>query len=284
MSDQKPTPLPRRDFIKSMASPYLKDGLPPVPGNGNINRGEQVSVRNDDTKIIKIGLEDIDTAVQYYFENVIKPTVYQNSNRVPVPVIVSSPETMKSVQTDGFYRDKAGKIMVPLIAYERKLIVKNKELGNKLDGNIVHNIQTFEQKFNKHNIYDNFSIIRNAKPSKSRFVGIIPDYVTVTYNCNIFTNYIEQNNNLIESIGFASDTYWGDPSAFMFRTRISQFNNTTFLEQGDDRAAKSSCEIVLNGYLIPDVLNKDLAVVQNKMYDVSKVVFTAETVTKLPNI
>lgn len=276
----KPTPLPRREFINKITTPYVKEvGLPLI--QGNLNRGEQISMRDDTNKIIKIGIEDNDKAIQFYFENVIKPTVFQNNNRISVPVIVSTPEIFKSVQTDGFYRDKDGKIMVPLITYKRDSIEKNRELGNKLDGNLVHNVQTFEQKFDKRNVYDKFSLLQNTKPQVSRHISIIPDYVTINYSCILFTNYIEQNNNLIESIQFASDAYWGDLNAFAFRTRIETFNNTVFLEQGSDRAVKTTFNIKLNGYLVPDVLNKDLAIVQNKIYDRSKIVFTAEIVSKI---
>ncbi len=281
MADIKPTPLPRREFINKITDPYIKEaGKPPLPVD--FNRAEQISVRDDNSKVIKVGIEDIDSAIQFYFDNVIQPYVYQNANRIKVPVIIASPERFKSMQTDGFYRDKNGKIMVPLITYKRDSITKNRELGNKLDGNSVANIQTFEQKFNKRNVYDNWSVLRNTKPNVARRIGIIPDYVTLSYSCVLFTNYIEQNNNLIESIQFASDAYWGDLNAFAFRTRIESFNSTTFLDQGDDRAAKTTFELKLNGYLIPNVLNKDLAVIQNKIYDKSKIVFTAETVSKLP--
>jgi hypothetical protein len=68
----------------------------------------------------------------------------------------------------------------------------------------------------------------------------------------------------------------------MFRSRIDTFNTTTILEQGDDRAARTTFNIILNGYLIPNTINKDLALVQNRIYDRSKVTFTAEVVSKLP--
>jgi len=235
-----------------------------------------------DVKSIAIGLEDHDAAIQYYFEKVIQPTVIQNGTRISVPVIVSSPEKFKSIQTDGFMRDKNSKLMVPLITYKRDSIEKNRELGNKLDGNLVSNIQIFEQRYTKRNEYDNFSALQGTKPQIARSITVVPDYVTITYSCIVFTNYIEQNNKLVEGIQFASDSYWGDFSKFAFRTKIDSFSTTTILEQGDDRAVKSSFNIILNGYLIPDSINKELALTQAKIYDKTKIVFTTEIVNKLP--
>lgn len=275
----KPTPLNRREFTSKLIDPFIKDQGPVIPQE--FNRGEQISVKDDTTKIINIGLEDHDYAVQFYFENVIKPSVIQNNERIKVPVVISSPERFKTVQTEGFYRDKNGKVMLPLITYKRDSVTKNRELGNKLDGNIPHNIQVFEQKYTKRNVYDNFSALQNTKPQIARSITIVPDYVTLKYSCIIFTNYIEQSNKLVESIQFASDSYWGDKNRFSFKTAIDTFNTSTLLEQGEDRGVKATFELTLNGYLIPNTINKDLAQIQNKIYDKTKIIFTTEIVSKL---
>jgi hypothetical protein len=49
----------------------------------------------------------------------------------PVPIIYGSPERWKSVQRDGFYRDKKGKIMMPLIVFKRTSVDKNRSIANK---------------------------------------------------------------------------------------------------------------------------------------------------------
>lgn len=278
--DFKPTPIPRREFTSKLINPYLgPDSAPSIPKN--FKRGEQISRRDDTTKILSVGLEDIDSAVQYYFENVIKPNVIQNKERIVVPVFISSPERFKTVQIDGFMRDKNGKVMMPLITYKRESVTKNRELANKLDANLPYNIQTFQQKYTKRNVYDNFSTLQNTKPQVARSITVVPDYITVEYSCIVFTNFMEQNNKLIEAIEYASDSYWGNPNKWIFRTYIDSFNTATILEQGDDRGVKSTFNITLNGYLIPNTINKELSQIQTKIYDKSKVVFTSEVVSKL---
>lgn len=277
--EQKPTPLPRREFTSKLIEPYLP-GENPLPPS-DLVRGEQISVKDDTTKPIEIGLETHDRAIQYYFDNIIKPSVIQNGERISVPVIVGSAEKFKLVQADGFYRDKNGKIMVPLITYKRESFAKNRELGNKLDGNLPQNVQMFEQKYSKKNVYDNFRLLTNDKPEIARSVVVIPDYVTITYSCIIFTNYIEQQNKLLESIQFASDSYWGNKNEFTFRTKIDSFTTMVNLEQGDDRAVKSTFNIILNGYLIPSTINKELAQKQTRIFDKTKVTFTTEIVSNV---
>jgi hypothetical protein len=83
-------------------------------------------------------------------------------------------------------------------------------------------------------------------------------------------------DELIESINFASRTYWGDPSKFQFYSSIDTFDESITYEIGDDRAVRNTFAITLNGYIIPESINKSLASV-NKVYGVSQVVFGLET-------
>lgn len=221
-------------------------------------RAEQVTVKEDTNPRFNIGLSDIDEAIIFYFDNVIRPSVIQNGNRVAVPVLYGNPERWKAVQRDGFYRDKNGKIQTPLIMFKRDSIEKNRTLGNKLDANQPKNIQIFEKKFSKKNIYDKFSILNNREPVKEYHGVITPDYVNISYSCIVFTNYIEQMNKIVESMIFASDSYWGDPNRFQFRAMIDSYNTMVELSQGDDRKVKTEFNINLLGHIIPDTINAEI--------------------------
>ena len=280
----KPIPKNAADISQEQVIPYLTNQGKPV--NDTVfskNRGKDFSFNKDTVKDVSIGLEDLDYAVLYYFENIIKPSVIQNGQQLTVPVIYGSPERWKSVQADGFYRDASGRLMVPLIMFKRESIEKNRTLGNKLDGNKSHLYQVIGTRYNIRNAYDRFSIINNIIPSEQYYISAVPDYVTLTYSCIIFTDFVEQNNKLVEAIEFASDSYWGDPNRWKFKARIDNFTTTTLLEEGTDRAAKTSFNITLNGYIIPDTVNKDLAVARSKFYTTSQVIFDVEVVSQLPN-
>ena len=279
MRPRKPTPRNQSEITQSEISPpYLSQGKAISETTFSKNRGTDYSLKGDTVKDISIGLEDIDNAIMYYFKNHIKPTVIQNGNRVAVPVMYGSPERWKSVQADGFQRDGNDMLLVPLIMFKRESIEKNRSLGNKLDGNKVHNYQVVGTKFNQRNVYDNFMVLNNRIPSQQYYISSVPDYINVTYSCVIFTDYVEQNNKLVEAIQFASDSYWGDPSRFKFKANIDSFNTPILLEQGQDRAARSSFNIKLFGYILPDTVNKDLAVARSKFYTKAQVVFNLETV------
>jgi hypothetical protein len=277
----KPIPRTIVDVLQPSIDPYIQ--AKPDSSEGTVfshNRGRDLSFKGNKIKDISVGLEDLDNAIQYYFDNVIKPTVIQNSNRIAVPVIYGDAERWKSVQNDGYYRDKDGKIMAPLIMYKRTNIEKNRTLGNKIDGNKAHNFQVFETRYNQRNQYDKFDILTNRKPSKQYYVSVVPDYVTVTYECVLFTNFVEQNNKLIEAIEFASDSYWGDFNRWHFRTKIDSFAVTNVIEQGADRAARTNFSMTLNGYLVADSVNKEMANA-DMFYSPAQVVFGLETTNDL---
>ena len=289
---EKPRPLNNREFLTTLSEPYVQPeketqpysnpnstySIDAQPGQPEFNRALEVSLKDDDTSLINIGLEDHDNAVLYYLENIIKPTVTQNDRQIVVPIIYGSPERWKSIQYDGFYRDKNGKTMVPLIMFKRESFEKNRTLGNKLDGNIVHNVQYFEKQYSQRNVYDNFSVLRGQKPQKEYILGVIPDYITITYKLSIFTDYVEQMNPIIEALEFASDSYWGDPERFKFRAIINSFPTPVLLENSTDRANRSEITLTLQGYIIPKNISVAQAGPNPKSYNVTKTTFTEKLI------
>jgi hypothetical protein len=276
----KPIPKNQSQVLQEALVPsYNRISKSPSDTVFSQNRAKEISFKNKNVKDFSVSLEDHDEVIKYYFENTIKPTVVQNGNHLPVPIIYGSPERWKSVQADGVYRDKDGKIMAPLIMYKRDTLEKNRNLGNKLDGNKVHNYQIFERRFNSKNQYDKFSILTNRQPSKEYLLSVIPDYVTLTYSCVIFTDYVAQVNPIIEAINFASDSYWGDFSRFKFRARIDSFNTTNEVNTEDGRVVRSTFNIILQGYIIPDTINKQIANA-DLYYGTSQLIFMVETTSE----
>jgi len=276
--DRKPIPKNQSEIVQDTIHSFLNQGKP-VSQNvftHRDNRALNTTRKTDKIKDITVGLEDIDYAIKYYFETAVLPTIIQDGNRIAVPVIYGSPERWKSIQSDGYYRDTNGKLVIPLIMYKRTNIEKNRNLGNKIDGNLAALFQTFETKYNQRNQYDKFSILNNRIPSKQIYVSVVPDYVTITYECIIITNYVEQNNSIIESIEYAADSYWGDKSRYQFRTSIDSFATTNVINSGEDRIATTNVNLKVNGYLIPNTINQHLSDT-NLHYSPAQIVFTMET-------
>lgn len=287
MSIQVVRPQNRPEFMSKIIGPAYdpKEGTVEKPfseptklGQPENNRALEVSNRTDSDKDFAIGIKDVDEALFYYFNNVLRLSVVQNNTKLTVPVIYGTPENWKSVQNDGYYRDVNGKLMAPLLMFKRTSITQNRDLGYKLDGNMVHNVQLFKKAFSKRNVYSNFGALNNRVPETKYVVSATPDYVTVEYQCILWTYFVEQMDKLIENVNFASRSYWGDPNRFLFYSSIDSFEDSITYNVGENRAVRTNFNITLNGYLIPDSLNKMIATPGN-VYGVSRVVFGLETST-----
>lgn len=269
-----------QDSISTYKHPETDTELSPKAAlDTSKNRENQISRANDEVENFSIGIKDIDEAIYYYFNEVLRPQVTQNGKLINVPVVYGSPERWKAMQKDGFYRDKNGKMQCPLIVFRRDTLEKNRNLGNKLDANNPRNYGIYGKKFSSKNVYDRFGVINNREPVQEYYAVAIPDYVNITYSCMIFTDYLEQNNKIIEGINFASDSYWGDPSRFKFRAMIDNYTTVTEIVQGNDRMNKTEFTINLLGHIITDAINAQ-AYNSKKLFSKSAIKFGSETVSK----
>lgn len=276
---RKPIPKTQKQLGNEQVVPtYQQAGNPnnfnPSPTE---NRALQTSFKGDTVKPFSVGIQDIDEAIFYYFQNVIQPSVIQNGARLPVPIIYGSPEKWKSFQKDGYYRDQLGKIQAPLIMFKRNSIDKNRQIANKLDANNPQNFGVFTKKYTQRNAYDNFKVLNNRIPQKEYYAVVMPDYLTVTYTCVVFTYYVEQLNKIVESMEYASDAYWGNPQRYQFKAMIDSFGFQTELTNNDERIIRSTFDIKINGYIIPDILQKDITALK-KFSNKTKIIFSMEAV------
>lgn len=236
--------------------------------NSEFERHNDIRRDNDTLKELSIGLRDIDFAIKYYFDNVIKPEVEEFGNKVKVPVMYGSPEKWKNIQADGYVRDNNGKIQAPLIAYKRTGITKNRMLGSKVDANFPQLYYTQEVAYTQNNKYDQFSKLTNSKPVKTYINTVIPDYVDITYDVIVWTDYVESMNTLVESLIYSEGSYWGDMERFKFRAKIDNFANVTELPQDGDRVVRTTFQLMISGQIVPDVLAKELSKKQSlKAFD-----------------
>ena len=271
---RKPIPKSQVELSQETIEPYLNQGKAPVPATKR--RENQKSLKGDKVKQFQVGLKDVDESIFFYFNNIIRPSVIQNSTKINVPVLYGSPERWAAMQKDGFYRDNNGKIQTPLIMVKRDSVEKVRTLGNKMDANNPIHFGIFQKKYSQKNVYDRFSTLNNRIPVKEYYGVIIPDYINLVYTCVIFTDYVEQMNKIIESVNFASDSYWGDPERFKFRASIDNYTTATELVEGGDRSVKTTFQIKMAGYIVSDAINTSIAN-PNKFFSKAALKFGMET-------
>jgi hypothetical protein len=276
---RKPVPKSQRELSISEQKAFdQRVGNPNYATEPSSARINQISAKDSNIKPFSVNIQDIDEAVFYYLQNVIKPFVIQNGTRLEVPVIYGSPEKWKAYQKDGYYRDLKNAVMAPLIMFRRTSIEKNRTIGNKLDANQPNNYGVFTKKYSPRNAYSNFDVLNQKTPEKQLIATVIPDYLTVNYDFVIFTYYVEQLNKIVESIEYASDSYWGDPERYKFRAMIDSFGFQTELTQDNERIVRSTFSVKLNGYIIPDTIQKN-ATALTQFIDKTQIIISQEVTT-----
>ena len=256
----------------------------PLPRKKRVlNRGFLYSRSKDDVKNPEVTLLDIDSAINFYFNNVIKPSVEDNGENVKVPLMYASPERWKSIQRDGFMRDKKDQIITPVIVYKRTSVEKDESLPqDKLDANNPNLFYTFQKKFSQQNKYDNFAVQIGNFPTREYYNVTMPDYVTLTYDFTIWTSYIEQMNKIIERIVYSDGAYWGDPDKMRFRSSVDSITDAT--EVGDaERLVRSTFSVTLRGYLLPKA-NFDHRSTTQKYLSPKRVTFGVDVDSAVTNV
>ena len=224
----------------------------PLPRKQRVlNRGYLYTRTADDVGSLSVNLIDVDSAIIYYFENVIKPSVVDNGENIKVPIMYASPERWSSIQNQGFLRDKKRQIITPVIVYRRTSVERDETIPqDKLDANDPHLFFTFEKKYSRSHRYDNFQIQQNLLPQKEYYNVMFPDYVNLTYEFIIWTTYIEQMNNIVERVVYSDGAYWGDPDKLRFRSRVDSFTDTTEVSDAE-RLVRTNFTVTMKGYLLP---------------------------------
>ena len=271
----------KRNKIEEIEFPIeglVRDNKPPGLLKDKVNRANVTRRDDDTTKNVTIGLQDHDEAIQYYMDNVIQPSIVKNGQRVKVPLVYANPERWKSVQRDGHYRDKEGKIQTPLIMFKRDSIEKRRDLGNKMDANNPQLEYVYQKKYTRKNQYDNFSALLDRTPQKELHAVVIPDYVILNYSFTIWTSYIAQMNKITEAINYASDSYWGDFERFKFNARIDNFNSKVETGQGTNRAVKTDFSLKLQGYIVPDTMGAFIKQHPQKVYSKALTTYFTEVI------
>ena len=257
-----------------MAKKELKRTISTFTNNPIVNRAHQVRRDDDKIKTPKCTIEDVDWAIMSYIRDVIKPQIKENDAIIDVPIMYSNGEKWAQVQKRGYMRDRKGKIMTPVITIRRGSITERDTL-KKLDvnQNPSGNVHTLQNKFTKTNRYDKFAVLRGVKPVKEYYVTTVPEFVDVSYDLLLWTEYTEQMNSLIEQIMPTGGFAWG--TTFKFPTFINDYTFDTTNASGEDRIVRATLPLTTKATLLmSDELRKSTI---EKRFSVKRVSFKSET-------
>jgi len=233
------------------------------------NRAKQIAIEKEFIKGVK--LIDIDSTIAEYMSSTVIPELVENEKPVKVPLIYGNAERWEGARQNGYLRDERGRIQIPLVMFKRNTVERNESMEHFREQLII---STFK-KYSKKNRYDRFSLQNNTKPTYEQYHIAMPSYVTVTYEVMIWTSFTEHMNQIVEQFQYASDRYWGTQDGFRFRAKIDSFENQQEVGEGTERVIRTTFNISVNAYLLPEMHGKKPVVKQD--YSKKRVVFGIET-------
>jgi len=262
-----------------MAKKQLKQTQSSFSRNPVPNRANETRRDNDIIKTPKCTIEDVDFAIISYIRDVLKLQVKENGQIIDVPVMYANGEKWAQVQAKGYMRDRKGKIMTPVVSIRRGSIIERdtlKSLG--VNNNPAGNDFVHQNKHTLENRYDRFSTQYGQQRKKEFYLAPVPEFVDVSYELLLWTEYTEQMNALVEQImptnGFAYGT------TFKFPTYLSDVTFDTTNATGEDRVVRATIPMTTKAALsMPFELQKSNF---EKRYSTKKIVFGDESLEEPP--
>tara|TARA_A100001201_G_scaffold143358_1_gene144667 strand:- start:524 stop:1051 length:528 start_codon:yes stop_codon:yes gene_type:complete len=133
--------------------------------------------------------------------------------------------------------------------------------------------------WSKKNKYSRFAVQNNDLPVHENLVTTIPNFVNITYEFVLWTNFIEQMNPLVESFMEFDKTYWGNKDTYRFICTLDSVSDASEMDSRGERFIKSTFSVTSKAYLLPEETNSivtgKLNQVQRKISP-SKVIFGFE--------
>ena len=235
-----------------------------------LNRAEQL--KTEPRNQMGIRLYDVDLAIAEYMTDTVVPTVESLGEKIKIPVIYGNPERYKAVRKDGYLRDKNGALQIPLIMFKRNSINRDDTIPNTMNRNLSY---PSVSKYSKKHRYDRFSAMTSTQRPIEQYNITIPDYVNITYEVIIWTDFTEHMNKIVEAFQYATDEYWGDKDKYKFRVRIDSFDNTTEIGETEQRIVRTTFTMAVYAYLLPE--KYDNRPTTKKTMTSKKVVWGTET-------
>jgi hypothetical protein len=234
------------------------------------NRAKHLSIEKQYIK--GVSLIDVDTAIADYMRLHIIPDLVQDNENIKVPLVYGNAERWNSARKEGYLRDTRGQLQIPIVMFKRNTVSKNDSLPFF---NEAVTLPTIKKWSSKHR-YDQFSLMdSNTRRVYEVYNVRVPEYVIITYEVLIWTNFTEHMNKIVEAYQWSDKRYWGNVDTYKFKTEVSSFDTQQEVGEGSERIIRTSFTLDVSAYLLPETFAS--APLTQKSFSVKKIKFGVET-------
>ena len=250
-------------------------------------------------------LETIDTGLYEWVDSSMDLHTRTNKGAYKVPVLWLGAERTFQVKNDVRYRDKVGKLILPLITINRDSVDKDPAFkgtfqahlyeDHSFKGGAISVARSINQDKTKN--FQNAQVIKDSRnqdktgpnaPNNevvyNNYATPIPSYIKLMYTVTLRSEYQQQMNDLLEPF----IAKFGQINSFVFEKdghkyegfieqSFSMNNNTTNIGE-EERMFETKVQVRVLGYLISEGYNRPRPTLARKE-NRAKIRFRSETVT-----
>ncbi|MFY7730680.1 MAG: hypothetical protein ACOVRN_14255 [Flavobacterium sp.] len=247
------------------------------------SRAFQVRRDNDKVSYRGVRLYDVDYAVYAHIKNYLALPIAQNNTTIEIPVGFANGEHWSQIQAHGYMRDSGGMLMAPLIMINRTGFQTRDDVPqldvnrspDNVPGRTGGSSIILKKAYTSANRYDRFNITNNKKPSQEFYALATPEYIEVSYDVLIWTEYQEQMNGLVEQFQFHDGFAWGD--TYKFQCNLDGVSFNIINAPGEDRLVRATIPVRAKAAI--SVPFEDFRSAIDKRISVKRVVFGDEQIS-----
>lgn len=266
----------RKPPIKRTRDSFIDDRNSQQNPRIDLGAGRETQIRRDKDRIKSLGitLYDVDFAIKSFIDQTMQLRVEDNGESISVPTIYANSEKWTSIQRNGYLKDKKGKTLVPLITFRRSGVQMTPQLRRNKVATTNQLAYVMQSKYNRLSPYDKFSSLYGTKMPREYFITPIPDYVDVTYDFILWTEYQSQLNLLVENFVYYSGQSFGERNMFRFATTLDSLTMEDSNTTGQDRLVRANFQLLIHAYLLPKEVATE--VTTRRLISPNKVTFVSE--------
>lgn len=244
---------------------------------GDIDRSSQIRRDNDNVKVPKIGIYDVDYAIFFHLQENLKPQVVENGSSISVPVQFANGEKWAQIRSQGYLRDVNKKVLAPIMVL-RRVDVSSDDRLPIVDTNTWNPTYRMIPYRSMNMQYDRVAGQYLSKESVEHYMVDVPTFVRINYELIIWTDLVEQMNELVQRLMGITDHVWGD--YHKFRTNIQSTTHDNVNVPGEDRLVKTTMSLQVDGHLRNEYEYHQSTI--QKAYSIKRVDFLNETTDEVP--
>lgn len=239
------------------------------------NNNEPQPINN---KLQRSNIETIDTAFFRYIDEKLNIHCTTAEGFKKVPVIWANSERAYQIKNNISLRDINGSLIPPIISITRKSISKDPQKKGMFQANLAPNQNriVYSEELNQEKTSNfanadtlrrdgqlNFITSKKNKKKVYRYKSVLmPVYVTIDYEIDILTSYVQQLNEITQPFmtrTAALNYFVIEHESFRYEAFIQQeFSSETKINADDEKRHESKIVIKVLGQLIGDDTNQDI--------------------------